>query len=49
MLKLNALVAPIKIGVFPLINDKKLIKIAKEVDRNLRDAGIATYYDEGGT
>lgn len=48
-LKLNALVAPIKTGVFPLISDEKLVKVAKEVDRKLRDAGIATYYDEGGT
>ena len=49
LLKLNPLTAPIKVGVFPLISDEKLVKIAKEVDKNLRDAGIATYYDDGGT
>lgn len=49
LLKLNALVAPIKVGVLPLISDERLVKVAKEIDKNLRNAGIATYYDEGGT
>ena len=49
LLKLNAIVAPIKAGVFPLIGDERLIKIAREIDRNLRNAGISTYYDDGGT
>ena len=42
-------IAPIKVGVFPLINDDKLIAIAQEIDSMLRTAGIPTYYDEGGT
>ena len=49
ILKLNPQIAPIKVGVFPLISDKKLIDIAKDIDRNLRDADIETYYDDGGT
>ena len=49
ILKLNKEVAPIKIGVFPLISDEKLIKIAKEIDFTIRESGISTYYDEGGT
>ncbi|MCK4347513.1 MAG: glycine--tRNA ligase, partial [Thermoplasmatales archaeon] len=49
ILKLNAIVAPIKVGVLPLISDERLVKVAKEIDKNLRNAGIATYYDEGGT
>ena len=49
ILTLTPQMAPIKAGVFPLINDKKLIDIAKEIDKNLRNAGIATYYDDGGT
>ena len=49
LLKLKPLVAPIKVGVFPLISDERLVKIAQEIDRNLRDAGISTYYDDGGT
>ena len=49
ILKLNPIIAPIKVGILPLISDEKLIKIANEIDSNLRDAGIATYYDEGGS
>ena len=49
LLKLNSVVAPIKVGVFPLINDDKLIKIAKNVDSELRNSDIPTYYDTGGT
>jgi glycyl-tRNA synthetase len=49
ILKFNPLIAPIKVGVLPLISDKKLIKIAIKIDRNLRDAGIETYYDESGS
>jgi glycyl-tRNA synthetase len=49
ILKLSPKLAPIKVGVFPLISDKKLIEIAKEIDKNLRSAGVATYYDDSGT
>jgi glycyl-tRNA synthetase len=49
VLTLNPIVAPIKVGVFPLIGDQKLIDLAKEIDSCLRNAGIATYYDESGT
>ena len=42
-------IAPIKVGVFPLINDDQLIKLAREIDTELRNQGIQTYYDEGGT
>jgi glycyl-tRNA synthetase len=49
ILKLNPLMAPLKVGVFPLISDEKLISIAKEIDSTLRNAGIATFYDESGT
>jgi glycyl-tRNA synthetase len=49
LLKLNPLVAPIKVGVFPLIGDEKLVKIANRLDEELRNSGISTYYDDGGT
>lgn len=49
VLKLNPLVAPVKVGVFPLIDDEKLVKIAKQMDSDLRNSGINTYYDDGGT
>jgi glycyl-tRNA synthetase len=42
-------IAPIKAGVFPLINDDHLMKVAREIDTDLRTQGIQTYYDEGGT
>ena len=48
-MKLRPIIAPIKVGVFPLVSDDKLVKIACEIDKNLRDAGVSTYYDEGGT
>ncbi len=49
ILKLNPSISPIKVGLFPLISDERLINIAMEIDENLRKAGISTYYDEGGT
>ena len=49
LLKLHPFIAPIKVGVFPLVNDEKLIKIAKEIDDTLRNSDVITYYDEGGT
>ena len=49
ILKLNLKISPIKIGVFPLINDERLIKIAKDVDKILRDNNIETNYDDRGT
>ena len=49
ILKLNSIVAPIKVGVLPLISDEKLVKIAVDIDKKLRDAGISTYYDDGGS
>jgi glycyl-tRNA synthetase len=49
ILKLSPRVAPIKVGVFPLIGDDVLVRIAKEIDCSLRNEGIATFYDESGT
>jgi glycyl-tRNA synthetase len=49
ILKLKASVAPIKVGVLPLISDERLVKIAVDIDKKLRGAGISTYYDDGGS
>jgi glycyl-tRNA synthetase len=49
ILKLNPWMAPIKVGVFPLIGDDALVRIAKEIDITLRNQGIAAFYDESGT
>lgn len=48
-LTLPPTIAPIKVGVFPLLNDENLVSMAKEIDISLRKQAIATYYDEGGT
>ena len=49
ILKLKPIVAPIKVGVFPLIKDERLIKIASKIDKSLRNAGIYSYYDISGS
>lgn len=49
LLKLENDVAPVKTGVFPLVNNEKLIRIAKEIDKELRKNGISCYYDESGS
>jgi glycyl-tRNA synthetase len=49
ILKLKSSIAPIKVGVLPLTSDERLVDIACEIDRNLREAGINTYYDDGGS
>ena len=49
MLSLPASMAPVNVGVFPLINDDKLVKQAKLIDKNLRQNGIFTNYDDGGS
>jgi glycyl-tRNA synthetase len=48
-LTFNPKIAPIKAGVFPLMNDEKLTVLAKDIDTTIRKAGILTYFDEGGT
>lgn len=49
LLKLKPRIAPIKTGVFPLVNDERLVKIAKKIDKHIRNAGVTSYYDDGGT
>jgi len=49
ILKFNSLIAPVKVGVLPLTSDERLVNIACDIDRNLRNSGINTYYDDGGS
>ncbi len=49
LLKLNTNVSPIKVGVFPLISDTKLIAISCDIDKKLRSNDIFSYYDDGGS
>jgi glycyl-tRNA synthetase len=49
VLKLVTRVAPIKFGVFPLMAKDGLDQLAQKIDRELRRAGMATSYDDGGS
>jgi glycyl-tRNA synthetase len=42
-------VAPIKVGVFPLMPKDGLVEIAQRINSELREIGIETYYDESGS
>lgn len=47
-LKLAAPVAPVKCGVFPLMAKEGLDTLARELERDMREAGLAAMYDDGG-
>jgi glycyl-tRNA synthetase len=48
-LRLSPEIAPIKVGVFPLMGKEELSKKSKPIDDMLRVQGIMTYYDESGS
>ncbi|UCE75407.1 MAG: glycine--tRNA ligase [Methanomassiliicoccales archaeon] len=48
-LRLDSRIAPISVGVFPLMAKSELIDKAKPIDDKLRSKGIMTYYDESGS
>jgi glycyl-tRNA synthetase len=48
-LRLFPQIAPIKVGVFPLMAKEDLSKKSKPIDEMLRAQGIMTYYDESGS
>ncbi|AEH06596.1 glycine--tRNA ligase [Methanothermococcus okinawensis] len=47
-LKLKPQVAPIKVGVFPLVNKEGMAEIAMRIKDNLRKNGIIAEYDDSG-
>ena len=49
LLKLPSYISPIKVGIFPLTNDKKLCEIAREIEDHLKMEGIKSYYDDSGS
>lgn len=49
VLKFNPNIAPIKVGVFPLMVKDGLNEKAKEIDLTLKNQNIITSYDEGGS
>jgi len=46
---LRPAVAPIKVGVFPLMAKDGMEEVARALDKALREEGIATYYDDSGS
>jgi glycyl-tRNA synthetase len=42
-------VAPVKVGVFPLMPKDGLVEIAEEINNKLREKAIETYYDGAGS
>lgn len=49
VLRLKGLVAPVKVGVFPLMPRDGLDAVATEVFDSLTKAGFAAYYDDSGS
>jgi glycyl-tRNA synthetase len=49
VLKLSPIVAPVNVGVFPLVTKDGLDEIAGVVDGQLRGAGLRTLYDGSGS
>jgi len=49
VLRLDPRIAPIQVGVFPLVKKDKLPAIAQEISDTLRAASIRAFYDEGGS
>lgn len=48
-LRLKSKIAPVKVGIFPLMGKDELISKARPIDDMLRKAGIMTYYDDSGS
>jgi len=49
VMRFSPVVAPIKVGVFPLMARDDLDNMAMEIDQELRYGGIETYYDDSGS
>jgi len=49
ILRLKGLVAPVKVGVFPLMAKDGLDTIGLEIHEELSAAGFVTYYDDSGS
>ena len=49
VLKLSPKIAPIKVAVFPLMNKNNMPEIAKKIMDKIKEAGIACFFDSGGS
>ena len=48
VMKLHPRFAPIKVAVFPLVKKEGMPEIARGIYEQVRDAGLAAFYDEKG-
>jgi glycyl-tRNA synthetase len=49
VLKLSPKIAPIKVAVFPLMNKNNMPELSQKIVEDIRRAGIASFYDSGGS
>ena len=49
VLKLSPKIAPIKVAVFPLMNKNNMPQISQKIVDDIRNSGIASFYDAGGS
>jgi len=49
VLSLPSYLSPISVCVFPLVAKEDMVKIARDYERRLRQAGFDTFYDESGS
>ncbi len=47
VLKMHPLLAPVTVGVFPLVKKDGLAELARDIEANLRE-DFSTFYDQGG-
>ncbi|MBX8638841.1 MAG: glycine--tRNA ligase [Thermoplasmata archaeon] len=48
-LRLNPAIAPIKVAVFPLLNERKMTDVSRKIYQEFVNAGIEAYYDDAGS
>ena len=49
VLKLSPKIAPIKVAIFPLMNKNGMPELSKKIVEDIRNAGVASFYDAGGS
>ena len=49
VLKLSPKIAPIKVAVFPLMNKNNMPELSQKIVEDIRNSGIASFYDSGGS
>ncbi|MFA6963467.1 MAG: glycine--tRNA ligase [Patescibacteria group bacterium] len=48
-MRIHPKLAPVKVGIFPLVKKEGLPEIAKKISEDLKRHGITTFYDESGS